>query len=333
MDTSLVPREPNSSRSITLSSHAPAAPLGPAETQRLRDLIADATAPATRRAYAADWADFASWCAEFGLASLPAEPATVARYAAALDARGLKVATIRRRLAAITVAHRARDLEPPARALVVRKVMTGITRRQGAAQDAKAPVLPDDLRAMVAELDDSPRGLRDKALLLLGFAGAFRRSELVALQVEDLQLRREGLVVTIRRSKTDQEGAGVQLGIPKGRDRGLCPVRAVDAWLKAAQLAEGPLFRPIDRHGRIKPKALDALEVWRLVKRLAEAVGLDPADYGGHSLRAGLATAAAAAGAEERDIMRQTRHKSERMVRKYIRGARLFERNAADGLL
>lgn len=334
MESSLVPASPgvltpNPSRSITGDSRS----LDPAEAARLRDLLDDATAPATRRAYATDWRDFATWCEARAVMSLPAEPTTVARYVADLDAQGRKVATIRRRVTAISVAHQARGHETPTRALVVRKVLSGITRRQGAAQDAKAPVLPDDLRLMIAELDDTLAGRRDKALLLLGFAGAFRRSELVGLAVADLQFRREGLVVTIRRSKTDQEGEGAQLGIPKGRDRALCPVRAVESWLKASAIVEGPLFRPIDRHGNIKAKALADVEVWRLVKRLAEAVGLDPADYGGHSLRAGLATAAAAAGAEERDIMRQTRHKSERVMRRYIRGAKLFDRNAADGLL
>lgn len=334
VELSIVPADPrsltrDSSRSITCDSRSS----DPAEAARLQALLEESTSPATRRAYTADWADFTTWCEGRELSSLPAEPATVARYAADLAERGLKVATIRRRITAISVAHQARELESPTKALAVRKVLAGIRRRHGVAQDAKAPIVPDDLRAMLAHLDDSARGTRDRALLLLGFAGAFRRSELVALQVEDLQTRREGLVVTIRRSKTDQEGEGAQIGIPRGKDKRLCPVRAVEAWIKAAGITEGPLFRPIDRHGTIKPAALKDVEVWRLVKRLAEACGYDPADYGGHSLRAGLATAAARAGVEERDIMRQTRHKSERILRRYIRGAKLFEDNAADGLL
>lgn len=334
METSLVPADPgvltpHSLRSITRDSRS----LDPDEARRIAGLIDDATAPATRTAYQADWLDFTSWCDEHQVVSLPADPASVARYVADLADRGLKVATIRRRVTAITVAHQARELEPPTRSLVVRKMLAGVRRRYGVAQDAKAPLLPDDLRAMLDHIDDSLRGTRDRAMLLLGFAGAFRRSELVALEVADLQFRREGLVVNIRRSKTDQEGEGAQLGIPRGRDKRLCPVRAVEAWIAAAGLQEGPLFRPVNRHGHVKAAALKDVEVWRLVKRLAAACGYDPADYGGHSLRAGLATAAAQAGAEERDIMRQTRHKSERMVRRYIRGAKLFDRNAADGLL
>jgi integrase len=215
----------------------------------------------------------------------------------------------------------------------VRTVLAGIKRTHGTAQAAKAPLLPDDLRLMVAELGESLGDRRDRALLLLGFAGAFRRGELVGLDVGDVQIRREGLVVTLRRSKTDQEGAGQLRGIPRGRHKETCPVRALEAWIKAAAISEGPLFRPVDKAGQVSPRRLAAFHVARLVKRLAEAVGLDPADYGGHSLRAGLATAAAAAGAEERDIMRQTGHKTEKMVRKYIRGAKLFDKNAADGLL
>jgi integrase len=165
--------------------------------------------------------------------------------------------------------------------------------------------------------------------LLLGFAGAFRRSEIVALDVGDLVVRREGLVVTLRRSKTDQEGQGVVKGIPRGRHAPTCPVRAVGAWIAAAGLTEGPLFRPIDRHGTIRPQRLADFHVARLIKRLAVACGLDASQYSGHSLRAGLATAAAAVGVAERAIMRQTGHRSERMLRRYIRDGALFRENAA----
>lgn len=310
----------------------PPAPISPAEEATIRGYLDAAQARSTRAGYRADLAHFTSWCEARGLASLPAEPATVARYLADIAPR-YKVATLERRLAAISQAHQARGLDTPTRALAVRKVLGGIKRTHGTAQHGKAPVLPADLRAMVAQLDESPAGLRDRALLLLGFAGAFRRSEVVALAVEDLQFRRDGLVVTLRRSKTDQEGEGQTKAIPRGRDRTLCPVRALQAWLAAAQIAEGPVFRPVDRHGNIAAAAIAPFHVARLVKRLAEGAGLDPADYGGHSLRAGLVTAAAQAGAEERDIMRQTGHKSERTLRKYIREADLFRDNAAEGLL
>lgn len=307
--------------------------ISPAEAEAIHAYLDASQAEATRAGYRSDLAHFTSWCDTRGLASLPAEPATVARYLVDLAQGGYAVATLERRLAAISQAHQARNLDTPTRALAVRKVFAGIRRQHGTAQQGKAPLLPDDLRAMLAHLDDSPTGKRDRALLLLGFAGAFRRAELVSLDLADLQFRRDGLVVTLRRSKTDQEGQGIAKGIPRGRDKKLCPVRAVEAWIGAAALADGPLFRPIDRHGTIRPRRLAAYHVARLVKRLAEAAGLDAEAYGGHSLRAGLVTAAAQAGAEERDIMRQTGHRSERTVRKYIREANLFRDNAAEGLL
>lgn len=308
-------------------------PIDPAEAAALRGYLDAATAEATRDGYRADLAHFADWCVTNGHTALPAESATVARYLAALAQAGYKVATLERRLAAISSAHQAQGLDTPTRGAAVRTILQGIKRAHGTAQDGKAPLLPDDLRRMVALLDASPAGRRDRALLLLGFAGAFRRSELVSLDLADLQMRREGLVVTLRRSKTDQEGQGAQKGIPRGRGRETCPVRAVEAWIKAAGITEGPLFRPVAKAGRVSAQRLADFHLVRLIKRLTAAIGLDPELYGGHSLRVGLATAAALAGAEERDIMRQTGHKSEKMVRRYIRDARLFEGNAADGLL
>lgn len=310
---------------------SPAA-LAAREAATIHAYLDASTAESTRRAYASDLAHFATWCAVHQLPSLPAAPATVARYLAALAQADYAMATLERRLAAISQAHQARDLDTPTRALAVRKVFAGIRRTHGSAQQGKAPLLPADLQLLISQLDASPRGLRDRALLLVGFAGAFRRSELVALACADVARRREGLVLTVRRSKTDQEGEGMQKAIPRGA-KGTCPVRALDAWLAAGGITEGPIFRPIDRHGRIKPTALAGIEVARLIKRLAAAAGLDPDVYGGHSLRAGLVTAAAQAGANERDIMRQTGHRSERTLRKYIREANLFTANAADGLL
>lgn len=308
-------------------------PIDAAEEARLRAYLDAATAAATRRGYGSDLEHFRTWCVTIGHSALPAEPATVARYVAALAADGYKVATLQRRLAAISSAHQAAGLDTPTKSTAVRTVMQGIRRTHGTAQDGKAPLLPSDLKLMVAELDDSPAGRRDRALLLLGFAGAFRRSELVGLDVGDLRSTPQGLIVTLRRSKTDQEGEGAEKGIPKGRDRELCPVRAVQAWLKAASLESGPLFRAISRSGRVGEKRLADYHVVRVIKELTEAIGLDPEDYGGHSLRVGLATAAAQAGVDERRIMLQTGHRSEKMVRKYIRSAKLFEGNAADGLL
>ena len=182
---------------------------------------------------------------------------------------------------------------------------------------------------MVGTLDDRLIGVRDRALLLVGFAGAFRRSELVALDVDDMADTTDGLVVTIRRSKTDQEGAGEQIGIPYGSDPATCPVRSYRAWLDASGVTSGPVFRAVTRHGRMSDRRLGDAAVADVVKRCARVAGLDPCQFAGHSLRAGLITSAAEAGVAERDIMRQSRHKSVPVMRRYIRGATVWQANAA----
>jgi len=212
---------------------------------------------------------------------------------------------------------------------LVSRTHAGIRRTLGTAQNAKAPALVDDLKRMLDQLPATRVGLRDRALLLVGFAGAFRRSELVSLDVVDLEFSRAGLIVTLRKSKTDQEGRSRRLGIPYGSSEQTCPVRSVQAWLESARIVDGPVFRSLDRFQRVQPKRLSDKAVALVVKRRARAVGLDPARYAGHSLRAGLATSAAAAGASERIIMSQTGHRSADMVRKYIREGNLFNSNPA----
>jgi len=295
---------------------------------RARDYVQQSRAANTRRAYRADWADFAAWCAVHRLAALPAAPETVALYLTDLAA-SRKTSTLQRRLSAISQAHKAADLDTPTGHRAVRAVWSGIRRAKGTAQEGKAPAVTRDLRAMVAILPPTLPGTRDRALLLLGFAGAFRRSELVGLDVADVTTTRDGLVIDLRRSKTDQEGEGRRIGIPYGSRPATCPVRAVQDWLAASGLRTGPLFRGINRHGQVRATRLSDRAVALVVKRAAEAAGLDPARYAGHSLRAGLATAAAAAGVSERAIMAQTGHKSLPMVRRYIREGSLFNENAA----
>jgi integrase len=182
---------------------------------------------------------------------------------------------------------------------------------------------------MIERLPLSLQGTRDRALLLVGFAGAFRRSELVGLDIADLEFGRDGLVVTVRRSKTDQEGQGRRVGIPYGSHAETCPVRAAQEWVDLLDTTSGPLFRRIDRHGHIGAARLSDKAVALIIKRCARAAGLGAADLAGHSLRAGLATAAAAAGVSERAIMAQTGHRSLATVRKYIREGSLFLENAA----
>lgn len=314
---------------ITVLAH-PQAPIRSLEdaAEQARKYVVEAKAQNTRRAYATDWRMFVEWCVANDLQALPASPETVVLYVTIL-AQSYKVSTIDRRLTAISQAHQAARLDPPTKNIAVATVMSGIRRTLGTAQDGKAPALVDDVRAMVAGLPNTRHGLQQRALLLLGFAGAFRRSELVALDVADFQFTRAGLVVTIRRSKTDQTGEGMQKGIPNGSTADTCPVRAVKAWLKAANISSGPVFRPVNRADEVQAARLADQAVARAVKRGAERAGLDPSLYAGHSLRAGLATSAAAAGVEERLIAKQTGHKSMTVLRRYIREGSLFNDNAA----
>ena len=175
-------------------------------------------------------------------------------------------------------------------------------------------------------------GARDRALILLGFAGAFRRSELVGLDVEDCTIGRDGLTIILRRSKNDQEGAGRKVGIPYGSNPETCPVRTIQAWMAQAGITAGPLFRSVNREGKVQPSRLSGIDVARIIKKLARRGGLDPYKYAGHSLRAGHATAAAVGGASERSIMNQTGHRSVQMVRRYIRDGNLFRENSATKL-
>jgi integrase len=262
---------------------------------------------------------------------LPAAPGTVALYFSALADRGRAVATLARRLASIAKGHQAAGFESPAsmKHAAVAEVWQGIRRVKGTAQRAKAPAMTEEIRAMVNAAPDTLLGRRDRAILLVGFAGAFRRSELVALDREDVEFGRDGVVITLRRSKTDQEGHGRRVGIPYGSHAATCPVRALQSWLEAAPVTSGPIFRAINRHGQLRSSRLTAQSIALVVKRHAEATGLDPTKFAAHSLRAGLATAAAAGGASERSIMNQTGHRSTTMLRRYIRDGSLFRENAA----
>jgi integrase len=295
----------------------------------LQGLARDAKAPATWRAYDFDWRHFRAWCADERLVDLPADPATVALYLAEHERR-LSVATLQRRLSAISQAHQLAGHDSPTLTAQVRLQWEGLCRRQGRAPRWQAaPAGIDTIRTMLATLGSDLRSAQDRALLLLGFAGAFRRSELVALDVADLRDVPEGLRVFLRRSKTDQEGRGAAKGIPYGERRETCPVRAWQAWRRKAQLVDGPAFRGIDRHGNLSGRRLSDKAVARMVKRRAELAGLDPAMFSGHSLRAGHATEAARRGASERAIQDQTGHKSLTVLRGYIREGSLFVDNSA----
>ena len=311
------------------AKRTPSAPPAIARLQsQARDFITAARSENTARAYRSDWADFTAWCSDHGAEPLPAAPDTIALYITDRAAT-LKASTIQRRIVAISQAHQAAGHDTPTTAAVVRAVWRGIRRTVGTAYEQKNAATIDIIRAMVGPLPATVAGCRDRAILLLGFAGAFRRSELVALDVEDLQITGDGVTVTIRRGKTDQEAAGRMVGIPYGRNPKTCPVRALCDWIDEAAITTGPIWRPVTRRGYIADERLGDRTVALIVKRAARAAGLDPALFAGHSLRSGLATSAAAAGVAERDIMAQTGHTSERMVRRYIRAGSLYRNNAA----
>ncbi len=297
---------------------------------RARAFIVAAKASNTLRAYRADWKHFKAWCAEHGQASLPALPETVAYYLTAL-AGTHKPATLQRRLTAITKAHQAAGHASPASTqhACVSEILKGIKRTVGTAQPGKEPLFTLDLRKMIRALPDNLQGVRDRALLVMGFAGGFRRSELTALDINDVAETDEGLVLWLRRSKTDQEGKGSKIALPWGSHEETCPVRSYRAWKADAQLTQGAVFRGVDNRGQLASDRLDSNSVARIVKRAARRVGLDPVPYAGHSLRAGFCTQAYLNGVPELAIMRQSRHKSLDTVRKYIRDRSLFRDNPA----
>lgn len=262
---------------------------------------------------------------------IPSSDAELAAYLAA-HATTLKVATLGRRMAAISVAHEAQGLPNPVRSPLIRATMRGIRREHGSAQRQAKPLLRDDLFAVLAATGDGIRDLRDRALLLIGFAGGFRRSELAAITCEDIERVRQGLVITLRRSKTDQDGLGRKIGVPYGRSK-WCPVAALECWLAAAGIGDGPVFRRVDRHGRVWAEHLSAEAVSLVVRERVAAAGYDPSGFSGHSLRSGFATSAAQAGVSSWRIRQQTGHASDAMLARYIRDGELFIDNAAGALL
>ncbi len=300
-------------------------------SDKTAEYMMQAKAKNTLEAYRKDWQDFYMFCTFSDLEALPASPETVMAYLVA-QAEDHKVSTLERRIASISQAHQAVGYATPTSDIQVRVLMQGIRRSKGTAQTGKAPAVTSDIKAMVTSLQDNLLGIRDRALLLVGFAGGFRRSELVALDVEDLEFKREGLVVTIRKSKTDQEGNGRKVGIPYGSNCETCPVRSLQLWLEEGTIIEGPVFRSVNRHGHVQTGRLSDKAVALVVKRCADAAGLDGSKYSGHSLRAGMATSAAMNGASERQIMKQTGHRSEAMVRRYIREGSLFNDNVSGNL-
>lgn len=295
----------------------------PVDVQRL---ISASLSEGTKRGYQHDIAQFEAWGG-----TIPAAPETVAAYLAELSSTH-KAATIVRRVTALSKAHQAIGAPNPTKSEIVRATIRGIKRTIGTATREAKPVLREDLFQMLERMGDSTKDVRDKTLLLLGFAGAFRRSELIGLDVADIEHVRQGFVVTLRRSKTDQEGRGYKLGIPFGRSR-WCPVKHLADWLAHAKIGTGPIFRGINRHGHVADQRLSGEAVSIIVKERAEAAGFDPDVYSGHSLRAGLATSAVIAGVSTLSIRRTTRHASDQMLMRYVRVGDMFTDNAAGAVL
>lgn len=314
-----------------MPSWVAAAVAAPQLIEEARAYAREAKSANTRRAYLSDWRDFQDWCTAQALSACPAAAETLALYLTHL-ARTRKPSTLNRRLAAISQYHQAMGQISPAGAMKVRTVMVGIRRKKGTARQRKKPLLASVLAKVAQNLPDTLLGVRNRALLLIGFAGAFRRGELVALDWDRIEAVSEGLRVVIAKSKTDQAGEGRLIGIPLGENPATCPVRALEAWRKAGSFIEGPVFRVVGRAGKVMRERLSDKAVARVVKGAVQAAGLIAGEFSAHSLRSGLATSAAMAGVSERYIMLQTGHKDLKTARGYIREGSLFRENAAGKL-
>lgn len=315
-----------------LTTPAAALPAALAPTvDAARGYVAASRSPATRRAYATDWQAFTAWCATAGVDPLPASPAIVALFLAAEAQAGRKPSTVARRSAAIRYAHKIAGHRVPTTEVAVTDTLAGIRRSHGTKQRQVAPATADRLAAMLDACGTDLRGLRDRALLAIGFGGAFRRSELVALRVEDVLEAPEGLRVTVTRSKTDQEGAGQEIAVLDGPR--LRVKAALAAWRAAAGVESGYLFRTVAKANSVQARHITDRSVANIVKQRAAAAGLDPAKFSGHSLRAGFLTSAATSGAGLFAMMAVSRHTSVETVRKYVRQAEAFKDHAGAGFM
>ena len=273
----------------------------------------------TLRAYKSDFRDFALFCNQNGLNSMPSEPKIITLYLTHLS-KSSKFSTLKRRLASISVIHKLNGHYLDTKHPIITENLLGIKRAKGTYQKAKKPILINDLKLIIKAIDQYEKKefkrIRNKSLILIGFSGGFRRSELVNIEYEDLEFVNEGLKIFIKRSKTDQSGEGSLKAIPYFNNLEFCPVTKLKDWINYNNIKDGKIFSISDK------------SVALILKKYALLAGLDPNKYGGHSLRSGFATSAAEAGAEERNIMAMTGHKTTQMVRRYINEANLFKNNA-----
>ena len=284
------------------------------EIETLKNLK-NSKAENTLRAYQSDFKDFSAFCSKNGFSSIPTQPKIIALYITHLS-KSLKFSTLKRRIASISVIHKLKGHYLDTKHPIIMENLHGIKRTLGSRQKAKKPILINDLKLIIKVIDKEK--IRDKALILIGFAGGFRRSELVNIYNEDVEFVTEGVKILVKKSKTDQSGEGIVKAIPYFDNQEFCPVIALKDYIKYkfANKNEGRIFEISDK------------SVALIIKKYAEKVGLDSSKYAGHSLRSGFATTAAEFGAEERNIMAMTGHKTTQMVRRYIQEANLFKNNA-----
>ena len=286
----------------------------------------------TIRAYKSDFNDFGLFCSNHGFKSLPSEPKIISLYLTSLSSKNIKMSTIKRRLVSIGVIHRLKghyiDTKHPS---IIENIM-GIKRRKGVTQKGKKPLLINTLKKVINVIDDQKHDeikiLRDKTIILIGFAGGFRRNEIVSLDFEDLDFVKEGIKINLKKSKNDQFGEGFTKALPYFDNSKYCPVISIEKWIKKSNINTGPLFRRFTKGSNLSVNRLSDQTIALLVKTYLDLAGINSKDYSGHSLRSGFATSAAESGAEERSIMAMTGHKSTEMVRKYIKEANLFKNNA-----
>ena len=286
----------------------------------------------TVRAYKSDFEDFTLFCIKNGFKSLPTEPKIVSLYLTYLSSKNVRTSTIKRRLVSIGVIHKMKGHYLDTKHPIIVENFMGIKRLKGISQNGKKPLLISDLKEIIDVINkqEEPdlKKLRNKALLLIGFAGGFRRNELVSLNFEDLDFVFEGVKINIKRSKTDQFGEGFTKGIPYFENYLYCPVKNLKNWLNISKIKKGPIFVRFSKGVNLTKIRLTDQSVALIIKEYLAKAGVDNKNYSGHSLRSGFATSAAEAGAEERSIMAMTGHKSSEMVRRYIKEANLFKNNA-----